>query len=101
MGTINANTTIAEARAAYLANCSYAEDGSLSMARAFESAILALQMLQPKKSTSGGGTGESVEFDQATMSLRLSEVRTFIAAMAPPEDGGAGVVYASLENFRS
>jgi len=79
MSDITGTTTFAELAAIYRANASYAEDNSISKARAFVSACNALLLDLPSRTTSGRG-GHEIEFDVGQISAARDKAQVWINA---------------------
>jgi hypothetical protein len=80
MSSLTSNSTIAEVKAAYVDNASYDEDGSVTKARAFITAVR-IMLSWPKRERLGGG-GSASEFEVDTIELRrqLDEAKDYVAA---------------------
>lgn len=78
---IDSQTTVAEAKKAYLDNASYAETGDALKARQFATAIRALLLLVPQSHASEETT---VEFNLIVLRKELDDVNQWIRDHAPP-----------------
>lgn len=74
---ITSTTTLAEAKAEYLGNASYAENGSVTQAKAFVSACRALIVLLPARSMAGG---KSADFSIADVRAEKEKAETWIGS---------------------
>ena len=92
-----AYTTLADAKAAYLANAGYEAASSRAQALAFVEACRALAVLLPSRSRAGR-SGVEVEMDPTLVSEEGRQARRWLG-----QGGGTsapGVRYADLSNFR-
>lgn len=100
MSTLSSASTLAEIKASYADNASYAEDNSLAKALAFKTAIILLLARTPGRVKMGtSGTGEELEHDHQSLREMYREVTAWIAAN-PPTSGGGGAKYFDLSNSR-
>jgi len=76
---ITSTTTLAEAKAEYLANAGYAETGSVATAKAFVTACRALIVLLPSSSTSGP---KRADFSVASIKEERDRAEQWIKANA-------------------
>lgn len=99
MATITSSMTIAQIEAVYLDNCTYAEDASVTKAKAFQSALRALILVS---STAMAKGGSSVSFDRAALPEQLKAVTQWIS-MHPATNfdrGGPNVTRCDFGAFR-
>lgn len=97
MSTLNGSSSLAQIKAAFGDAASYAEDDSITKARAFKTAVILLMQRTPKRTRIGGsGSGEEIEFDHATLRRFLDDVNRWIAA----HPSAGGVRHFSVERFR-
>jgi hypothetical protein len=93
MSSVTSATTYPQAVALYLANAGYAEDNSVTAAKAFVTACRAIILMRPTKSAHG--KGGSTEFDLTMIQRQLEEARAWIASHGSPD-----VIHADFGNFR-
>lgn len=79
MSTLNANSTLAEVLAEYDNNASYEEDGSVSKAQAFITAVR-IMIRYAQRERKGGFSGAEHEFNLEVLREELKEARSYVAA---------------------
>lgn len=102
MSTLTSTSTIAQAKAAYFDNASYAEDESVAKCKAFITACRFLLLMMPKRASHGGRTGEEWEIDPGVIQAEKLAAESWLSGQ-PTSDGtggGAGVVHCDLSDFR-
>lgn len=95
MASISSTSTLAEVQASYDDNASYAEDGSVAKARAFETAC---RVLIGRRPLSAGKDGENISLPIPQIQEELRRVRTWLAAAG---GGVSRVKHADLRGYRS
>lgn len=102
MSTLTSASTLAQAKASYLDNASYAEDSSVAKCKAFITACRFLLLMMPKRASHGGRTGEEIEIAPDVIQAEKEAAEAWLAGQ-PADDGtggGAGVVHCDLSDFR-
>jgi len=79
MSTLSSASTLAQIQDSYDDNASYEEDGSLSKAKAFSTAVRMLLRRIPEESRQGG---DSIRFRPEVLRKELDEVQEWIARNA-------------------
>ncbi len=102
MAVLSSTNTLAQVRAAWLDNASYAEDDSASKCQQFITASIMLLGMQPAVSFTGGGQGggQRLEFNQEIGARLLDDARGWLAANRSAADRSVGVTYADMAEFR-
>lgn len=95
MSTLSSTSTDAEVNAAYDDNASYAEDDSLSKAKAFRTAVSLLIRRVLADSTKGD---KSLRFDREALQRQLDEVAAYISTNDITTN--PAVTYASFAGLR-
>jgi|SRR6185437_3017856 len=95
--TISSSSTLADCQAAYLDNCGYREQRSLTMARAFCSACRAILLLMPQSAAQGGD--QTISFNIPAIRAQLDDAQGWIA-MNSAGNGSERVVGTVSPNFR-
>jgi len=99
MATLDSTSTLAQIRASWKDNASYAEDNSTAKARAFETACRFLIEALPAQS---GRNGTALQFDKQSMREELTQVRKWIAVRGASAGGsGTSTRRLSFNDFRS
>jgi hypothetical protein len=99
MADITSASTLAEVQAAYDDNASYAEDNSVTKARAFETAAMVLLRREPQQA---GRNGTAFTLDKQSVREELARVRSWLSARNQANgSSGATSRHLSFENFRS
>lgn len=97
---LDANSTTAQVLDAWATNANYAENDSLSEARAFASAVR--QLLSPrhsmKRSAAGGRGGTEIELDPPTLLKQLEDANVWISQKLAAN--GGGVIHADFTGYR-
>ena len=99
MSSLTSSSTLAQVKAAYIDNASYAEDVSVTKAKAFVTACRILLLKLPAEA----GTREShVRLNPELIQKEMAEARTWIAANDTASTGSAGprVTFGGFERFR-
>jgi len=97
MATITSSSTTADIAAAYLDNCGYYEDSDADMARRF---VTVLTAMLSRGMTAFQNGEQRMEFSPRDLREMIREARQFVAANSSPADGGAGVTYCDMQNYR-
>lgn len=95
---INSSSTLADVRAAFIDNATYAADDSPAKCREFIAACHALLITVPNRSSRGGTEGDVIEFDMALVERRLKEAEAWLQTAGACD--GDRVRYVSFEGFR-
>lgn len=91
-------STLATAKAAYLANTDYADGaGDAAKARAFRSACRALLVLLPAQAAHGGS---STTMSVQSVEAELARAERWIAAHDADAASAGRVIYADVGSFR-
>lgn len=93
MSTLSGSSTLAQVRAAYDDNASYAEDASVAKAKAFVTACRILLGRLPQQITQANRQG--VQMDLKRIQEELERAQRYVSASA-----SGNVVASSFENFR-
>lgn len=97
MSTLSSASTNAQVEAAYDDNASYAEDASVTKAKAF---ITACRIILRRKSGRSGKSGAFVEFDRNLIRQELQAAQAYVSANDTTAGaGGAGVKILSVRDF--
>jgi len=97
MSTLNSASTLADIKASYADNASYAEDGSPAKARAFITACRLLLLKLPKRASKGGGQGEEIELESRLFAEEIAEAKRYLTESNIRD---APTKCFSIENFR-
>lgn len=98
MSTLNSSSTDAEVAASYDDNASYAEDNSVSKARAF---ITACRLLLRRRPSSLSQSGRSVAFDAGLIRKEMDEAKDWLSDHSDDEqDAGPRVTGVDFRDFR-
>lgn len=95
MATLTSASTLAEIKAAYIDNASYAEDGDTTKARAFVTACRILLLKLPKRASFGRGLSDQ-ELDLGVLRDELRTAQRYLAGR-----GSAAIRHADLRDFRT
>lgn len=79
MSKLNANSTLAEVLAEYDDNASYEEDGSVTKAQAFITAVR-FMMRYAQRERKGGTAGAEHEFNLEVLREELKDAREYVEA---------------------
>jgi electron transfer flavoprotein alpha/beta subunit len=96
MSTLTSASTIAEIKASYIDNASYAEDADVAKARAFITACRILLLKMPAVATKNG---ESVQMRPEVIRQEMEAAQEWVEATDANEIGPR-VVKGSFQNFR-
>lgn len=96
MSTLSSSSTLAQVKAAYDDNASYAEDASVTKAKAFLTACRILLRRLPARSKSGDGS--EVELDVALIRKELEEATSWLSQN--DLSGGGGVRFPDFADFK-
>jgi len=96
MSTLDSTSTLADIKAAYADNASYAEDGSTAKAKAFVTACRLLLIKIPKRTAKDNS---ELEMDTKLIREEMDSANQWLAANGGT--GGPSVKYADTSNFRS
>ncbi len=92
---------LADIRAAYADNASYAEVGSAAMAQRFITACRLLLLNLPKSAAHGGMRAESFEIDLQVITAEIKEAKRWIATHPDRRNIGARTTsYSDFTLFR-
>jgi len=94
VSTLSSTSTLTEINAAYDDNASYAEDNSVSKAKAFRTAIAILIRRVLADSTKGD---KSLRFDREGLQRQLDEVAAFISSR---DTSNSAVTVADFRGLR-
>lgn len=97
MSTLTSSSTLAQIKAAYVDNASYAEDNSPAKARAFITACRILLLKLPR-SAEGPGGGERVELEPRIIQDEANRAHRWLALNSGT---GAGVVHRDMSFLRA
>jgi hypothetical protein len=99
MADITSASTLAEVQAAYDDNASYAEDNSVTKARAYETACRVLLRRLPQQA---GRNGTAFMLDKQSLREELATVRSWLSVRNQATGAsGATSRHLSFEGFRS
>jgi hypothetical protein len=96
MATITSASTVEDQRAAYLDNLSYQTDSSVSKARAFVEACVALLMTLPKSIATGG---TNADLNPELIQKQLEYAQRWLALNNTSSNGGS-VRHLDFRNLR-
>jgi hypothetical protein len=101
MSTLSSSSTLTEINAAFADNCSYAEDGSATKARAFVTACTLLLNNVYERMAHGGSGGQELERKTAHYLDLIKRADAWLASSpAASSSTGGGVKYTDFSSFR-
>jgi hypothetical protein len=93
MSTLSSSSTLTQIKNAYLDNASYAEDASVTKARAFITACRILLLRLPKRAAHG--RGNEVEMDPRLIAEEMRSAQRWLVSSSDN-----AIKHLSLEEFR-
>jgi hypothetical protein len=101
VSTITAASSLADIRAVYLDNVSYAEDASVTKAKAFITACKALMLTLAERQVHGGrGGGQEIQFNLEMIANEKKTAESWLAGADDTGGSGGGIVHVDFGRFR-